>query len=111
MLKNLPMDGLVEVRPSMRKFKGREYDLGIIRCATYSVAYLNRQIIMLLSCLKVPDSIFLEKLDDAKKMLNKCVTHSNLLRQVKAAINHPSSDLETLHKEFELHFGPSPAFK
>lgn len=73
------MKGHIEVRPSMRKFKGSEYDLGIIRCATYSVAYLNRQVIMLLSCLKVPDQIFLEKLDSAIKLLDRRITHKVLL--------------------------------
>ena len=80
MLKNQPMQGQIETRPSMRKFKGSEYDLGIIRCATYSVAYLNRQIIMLLSCLKVPDEIFMEKLDHAMKLLDKNIIHKNLIR-------------------------------
>ena len=80
MLKNAPMEGLVEVRPSMRKFKGSEYDLGIIRCATYSVAYLNRQVIMLLSCLKVPDEIFMEKLETAISLLDRKFAHKNLLR-------------------------------
>lgn len=84
MLKDQPMEGLIEVRPSMRKFVGNEYELGIIRCATFSVAYLNRQIIMLLSNLGVHDSVFKIKLEDAKKMLDKNVTQRNLLRQVKA---------------------------
>ena len=84
MLKEQPMEGLIEVRPSMRKFVGRKYELGIIRCATYSVAYLNRQIIMLLSNLRVDDSVFLNKLEDAKKMLDKNFTQRNLIRQVKA---------------------------
>lgn len=74
------MKGLIEMRPSMRKFKGSEYDLGIIRCATFSVAYLNRQVIMLLSSLKVKDEIFMEKLEAAMKLLDKRVAHKNLLR-------------------------------
>ena len=59
MLKTKDMQGQIEVRPSMKKFTGAEFDLGVIRCATFSVAYLNRQIIMLLSCLKVPDNLFM----------------------------------------------------
>lgn len=74
------MKGLVEVRPSMCKFKGSEFDLGIIRCATFSVAYLNRQVIMLLSNLKVKDEIFMDKLDAAIRLLDKKVAHKNLLR-------------------------------
>ena len=101
------MEGLVEVRPSMRKFKGSEYDLGIIRCATFSVAYLNRQVIMLLSSLKVPDIIFMEKLEKAMSLLDKKVVHKNLIRQIRATMDHPLTEMENLHKEFELHFGPS----
>ena len=92
-LKNTPMQGLVEVRPSMRKFKGSEYDLGIIRCATYSVAYLNRQVIMLLSSLKVPNEIFMEKLENAMKLLDKKIVHKNLIRQIKAAMDHPQTEI------------------
>ena len=80
MLKNQPMQGMIEMRPSMRKFEANEYDLGIIRCATYSVAYLNRQVIMLLSCLKVPDQLFMDKLQSAMKLLNKERAHKVLLR-------------------------------
>ena len=115
MLKEAPMKGLVEVRPSMRKFKGQDWDLGIIRCATYSVAYLNRQVIMLLSSLKVPDHVFLEKQSDAKRLLDKRVIVRNLLSQVSAYLSpsneEAKADLTDLHREFELHFGPSPAFK
>ena len=79
-LKEAPMKGLVEMRPSMRKFEGKDYNLGIIRCATYSVAYLNRQVIMLLSCLGVPPHIFMEKQGQAKRLLDKKVTHGHLIR-------------------------------
>ena len=111
LLKKQGMRGQVEVRPSMRKFKGSEYALGIIRCATSSVAYLNRQVIMLLSSLKVPSEIFMSKLDEAIKLLDRRVTHRNLMRQIKAAMDHPSTEVRDLHKEFELHFGPSQQFK
>ena len=66
---------------------------------------------MLLSSLKVPSALFMDKLEQAMKLLDKNVTHRNLLRQVKAVLNHPSTDVRDLHKEFELHFGPSQQFK
>mmetsp|Transcript_14061 Transcript_14061/g.19152 ORF Transcript_14061/g.19152 Transcript_14061/m.19152 type:complete len:106 (-) Transcript_14061:228-545(-) len=105
------MKGLVEMRPSMRKFDGNDFNLGIIRCATYSVAYLNRQVIMLLSSLKVPDSIFMNKQEQAKRQLDKRVTHRHLLRQVMAFMAHETTDITEMHREFELHFGPSQQFK
>ena len=43
----------IEARESMVKFQGTFRELGVVRCATFSIAYLNRQIIMLLSCLGV----------------------------------------------------------
>ena len=95
----------------MRKFQGSEYDLGIIRCATYSIAYLNRQVIMLLSCLKVPDEIFMTKLEKAMKLLNKDTAHKHLLRSIRSVMEHSSTEMSNLHKEFELHFGPSQQFK
>ena len=113
-LKENDMKGLVEVRPSMRKYKGQDFDLGIIRCATYSVAYLNRQVIMLLSkkSLKVPDALFLKMQTEAIKRLNKGRMHRSLIHQVRSYMDHPStSDISALHREFELHFGPSQQFK
>jgi hypothetical protein len=40
----------VEIRPSMVKFRSNYRKLEVIRCATFSQGYLNRQIIRLLSC-------------------------------------------------------------
>ena len=53
----------------------------------------------------------MDKLDGALKMLDKRLVLKQLLRQVKASMEHPNTDLATLHREFELHFGPSHLFK
>ena len=45
------------------------------------------------------------------KLLNKDRAHRLLLRQIKSAMEHPSTEMANLHKEFELHFGPSQQFK
>ena len=42
----------------------------VIRCATYSQGYLNRQVIMLMSCQGVPDDVFMKKQKQATKRLN-----------------------------------------
>jgi RNA-dependent RNA polymerase len=55
-------DRLVEIRPSQTKVNSKDTDLEIVRCATYSQGYLNRQIIMLMSCQGVEDDVFMEKL-------------------------------------------------
>jgi hypothetical protein len=51
----------VVVRPSMRKFETDDRTLGVIRCATFSQGFLNRQVIMLLRCGNVPEEVILEK--------------------------------------------------
>jgi RNA-dependent RNA polymerase len=50
----------VVLRKSMIKFNSTSTDLEIIRCATWSQGSLNRQIIMLLVSLGVPEEIFLD---------------------------------------------------
>jgi RNA-dependent RNA polymerase len=50
----------VAFRPSMRKFDSDNYSIDIVRSSNFSLSYFNRQIIVLLSCRRVPDSIFHE---------------------------------------------------
>jgi len=40
----------IQFRESQEKFKSPDMQLEVIRCATYSQGYLNRQVIMLMSC-------------------------------------------------------------
>lgn len=54
----------------MMKFKCDEFPLEVIRCATFSQGYLNRQVIMLLNCLGVPDTVFRIQLGKALEGLN-----------------------------------------
>ncbi len=60
----------IVLRKSMLKFKGNSPWLEIIRCATFSQGLLNRQIIILLSTLGVPDRIFLDLLKREIEDLN-----------------------------------------
>ena len=60
----------VQIRPSQKKFESPDTQLEVIRCATYSQGYLNRQVIMLMSCQGVSDNVFEAKLDKALKRLN-----------------------------------------
>ncbi|KAI1819950.1 RNA dependent RNA polymerase-domain-containing protein [Xylaria intraflava] len=50
----------VSLRPSQKKFTAQSTHLEIIKPSRYSVATLNRQTITILSCLGVPDDVFLE---------------------------------------------------
>lgn len=61
---------LLQYRPSMKKFESQNTKLEVIRCATFSQGFLNRQVIMLMSCQGVPDDIFMSKLNKAISNLN-----------------------------------------
>ncbi|KAI0894141.1 RdRP-domain-containing protein [Annulohypoxylon nitens] len=52
----------VHLRPSQNKFKCSSQGLEIIKTSRFSVAALNRQTIMILSCLGVPDFVFEERM-------------------------------------------------
>jgi hypothetical protein len=58
----------VRLRGSQIKFFSQDLSLNVVRCATYSQGYLNRQLIILLSCLGVPDRVFMEMQAKAKNM-------------------------------------------
>ncbi|KAF9423615.1 hypothetical protein BGZ94_008244 [Podila epigama] len=49
----------VRIRPSMKKFHVDHYVLEVIRTSCFTSSYLNRQIIILLSALGVPDQVIL----------------------------------------------------
>ncbi|KAI1411393.1 RdRP-domain-containing protein [Hypoxylon sp. FL1857] len=50
----------VHLRPSQNKFTAISKGLEIVKTSRYSVATLNRQTIMILSCLGVPDTVFID---------------------------------------------------
>jgi RNA-dependent RNA polymerase len=52
----------IHLRPSQYKFHTLHNGLEIIRWSQFSAAHLNRQLISVLSALKVPDRVFVEKL-------------------------------------------------
>jgi len=62
----LPRPVDVKLRKSQVKFPSTDLSLNVVRCATYSQGYLNRQLIILLSCLGVPDEVFLNLQREAK---------------------------------------------
>jgi RNA-dependent RNA polymerase len=53
----------VHIRKSQEKFKSTFNGLEIVRCSSFSVATLNRQTITILSCLGVPEEVFLRLLE------------------------------------------------
>ena len=100
---------LVELRPSQVKFKANEYFLEVVRGSTFTQGYLNRQIILLLSCLGVSDDVFIHHLNNAMDSLDLTIVLSNLEKIYKKSKKH-KSDRKNLAQEMELFFGPSKVF-
>ena len=75
----------VVIRPSQEKFPAEHKGLEVIRPATFASASLNRQLILVLTALDVPDSVF-------ESMLHK------QLDETKKAMDDPQMALERLTK-------------
>jgi RNA-dependent RNA polymerase len=58
-----PLPQEVHLRPSQQKFETNQAGLEIIRWSQFSLATLNRQLILVLSALDVPDQVFHKKLN------------------------------------------------
>ncbi|KAI1815431.1 RNA dependent RNA polymerase-domain-containing protein [Poronia punctata] len=71
------------LRPSQQKFKAQSTHLELIKPSRFSVATLNRQTILILSCLGVPDTVFMnlqkKQLMDYDKALEDAETAMRLL--------------------------------
>ena len=71
-------DTVVALRPSQIKFESEDFSFNVIRASTYGQGYLNRQIILLLHCLGVPEEWFFDKQEqaklifDAQEIVNTC---------------------------------------
>ncbi|KAK3827571.1 MAG: RNA dependent RNA polymerase-domain-containing protein [Benniella sp.] len=76
---------MVQIRPSMEKFTVKHYVLEVIRTSSYISSYLNRQIILLLTHLGVPNEIILDlknkHMRDLAKLETDDTTAIKVLRQ------------------------------
>ncbi|KAG0046109.1 hypothetical protein BGZ83_008704 [Gryganskiella cystojenkinii] len=72
----------VEIRPSMKKFDVAHYVLEVIKTSGIISSYLNRQIIILLSALGVPDNVFLDLRDKMIRDLEKIETDDQVATQM-----------------------------
>ena len=101
----------------MKKFSGNLYELAAIRISTYSYPFLNRQVILLLNHLGVPDKVFEDKNDQAIKHLEVKDTLLRLSKKAARNIRQESdellkdSNLKELIREMRLFFGPSKQFR
>ncbi|ORX90474.1 RdRP-domain-containing protein [Basidiobolus meristosporus CBS 931.73] len=62
---------LVHLRPSQRKFSSEHSDLEIVRAAKFLPAYLNRQLVALLSTVGVSDGIFMHMQEEHLQLTDK----------------------------------------
>lgn len=81
---------VVQIRPSQEKFPAEFQGLEICRISQFSTAYLNQQIILVLSSLGVPDEVFLKKL-------------RIMLSEFEEAMNNEQRALELLQKNIDYN--------
>ncbi len=68
----------IHIRPSQYKFPATHEGLEIIRWSQFATASLNRQLILVLSALGVPDEIFMRKLKLQLSNLEQAMTDSKM---------------------------------
>lgn len=100
---------IVERRKSQIKFESKDNFLEVIRCSTFSQGYYNRQVILLLSTLGVPDNVFETHLEVALKSLDIIAVINNLEKIYQKSKKNRKA-IKELSVEFDLFFGPSKIF-
>jgi len=73
---------LLSLRPSMKKFESDHYVFEVVSWTKVQPAFLNRQIITLLSTLGVPDSVFRQMQNAMLHNLDRILTHSDVAYEV-----------------------------
>ncbi|KAF8692040.1 hypothetical protein HU200_039989 [Digitaria exilis] len=78
-----PSDGVqISLRPSMRKFESTHSVLEVVSWTRFQPAFLNRQIITLLTCLGVPDDIFWQMQEAMLHNLDRMLSDRHAAYQV-----------------------------
>lgn len=79
---------VVQLRASQVKFVSDDLSLNVVRCSTISQGYLNRQIIILLQSLGVPEQIFIDYQRKAKEYASVLNIQKRLATKAQKAINN-----------------------
>ena len=88
---NLSLKGaLIEVRPSQEKFPAAYKSFEICRISQFATAYLNQQIVLVLSALGVPDEVFLRML-------------RNMLSRLEGAMSDQVIAIDMLLRNIDLN--------
>mmetsp|Transcript_19298 Transcript_19298/g.29600 ORF Transcript_19298/g.29600 Transcript_19298/m.29600 type:complete len:99 (-) Transcript_19298:692-988(-) len=97
----------------MEKFVGDLRELGVIRCSTYSPAFLNRQVILLLDSLGVSEKVFTKKNQDAidnlsvDKTLRRLSEQAYQVKQLNLKKESSDKEMKQLMRSMKVFFGPS----
>ena len=84
----------IVIRKSQYKFPAKHEGLEIIRCSQFIATRLNRQLILVLSALGVPDKIFIRKLQEQLSNLERAMTDSKIaLAMLQRYIDHNQMSL------------------
>ena len=89
----------IHLRKSQYKFPASHTGLEIIRWSQFASAYLNRQLIVVLSTLNVPDTIFIKKLTDQLTGLEQAMVDEKIalsLLQKAVDPNHMTLTLASM---------------
>ncbi|KAG0266423.1 hypothetical protein DFQ27_009799 [Actinomortierella ambigua] len=77
-------DFWVGIRPSMNKFDSGHFVLEVIKTSNFIPSYLNRQIVVLLSALGVPDKVFLDLKDQMVREFDQMETSDLIAYRILA---------------------------
>ena len=80
----------IHTRPSQNKFKADYSNLEIIRVSSFATAFLNRQIILVLSAVGVPDQVFIRKI-------------RVMLEEINGAMHDNKAALELLEHSIDMN--------
>jgi RNA-dependent RNA polymerase len=83
----------VHVRPSQEKFSAEYNGLEIIRCSQYSCPTLNRQTILILSCLGVPADVFTDMMAAQISDYNTAMTDKD--KAIQLLTTHVDENMTT----------------
>ncbi|KAK4145305.1 RNA dependent RNA polymerase-domain-containing protein [Dichotomopilus funicola] len=83
----------VHVRPSQEKFSAVYNGLEIIRCSQFTCPTLNRQIILILSCLGVPDEVFTDMM--AAQIADYDIARTDMSKAVELLSTHVDENMTT----------------
>lgn len=101
-------------RPSMKKFESSNKGLDVLNIADYIPCYLNRQVIIILSALGIPDRVFIDLHDLMIKRLNQILINNSIAAMYILQCYKPSFTFNICNENSaftELDYTQEPFFR